>query len=289
MTSRTEEGSSHLSRLIATAHAVADADPDQIEAQARLLGESRRYLAPIAWAAGAVVLLVRGVQLLVLNWRLSLIELVPAAWVWLTMWDLRRDVLRADLFRDITTGQVTALTLLTITMSIAAFWCNTVFGFAVSQERPLIRPAARAARAHLPRIVMSGVFLGILLAVGAIMIPRIESWVLYAIAIGSLYAVMLISFVAIPARILGARKQRRRPKEAIGGWTVGGALSAVAMTPGFLLDRIGLILIGVPGLAIPGFILLSIGVGLFAAGMSSVRAVKLSMQLDTSDVGSSET
>ncbi len=289
MTSPTGDGSSRLSRLAATALAVADADPEQIEAQARHLGESRRYLAPIAWAAGALVLLVRGIKLLILNWRLSLVQLVPAAWVWLIMWDLRRDALRADLFRDLTVGQVSALILLAIIASIAAFWCNTVFGFAVTQEgRPRIRPAARAARVHLRRIVVSGVCLGLLLALGAIVIPRIDSWPLYALAIGGLYAALLISFVSIPARILGAKKQRRGPKETIGSWTIGGALSAVAMTPGFVLDRIGLILLGIPGLAIPGFVLLSIGTGLFAAGMSSVRAVKLSMKLDTPDTASFE-
>jgi hypothetical protein len=48
----------------------------------------------------------------------------------------------------------------------------------------------------------------------------------------AVYALMLVSFVAVPARILGAKKKRLRPKEAAGRWTVGGALSAVAMTPG---------------------------------------------------------
>src|SRR5262249_14233783 len=84
----------------------------------------------------------------------------------------------------------------------------------------------------------------------------------------------------VPARILGAKKQRLKPKEAVGHWTVGGALSAVAMTPGFILDRIGLILLGVPNLHALGFVLLSIGTELYAAGMSSVKAVKLSMKLE---------
>jgi hypothetical protein len=59
----------------------------------------------------------------------------------------------------------------------------------------------------------------------------------------------------------------------------GSALSAVAMTPGFILDRIGLILLGATGLHVLGLFLLSIGTALYAAGMSSVRAVKLTMKL----------
>jgi hypothetical protein len=52
------------------------------------------------------------------------------------------------------------------------------------------------------------------------------------------------------------------------------------MTPGFVLDRIGVTLIGVSKLRLFGFLILSIGVALYAAGLSSVRAVKLSMKLD---------
>jgi hypothetical protein len=38
--------------------------------------------------------------------------------------------------------------------------------------------------------------------------PRIQSGLLYPAAIGGVCALMLVSFVAIPARILGAKKQR---------------------------------------------------------------------------------
>jgi hypothetical protein len=44
--------SSALAKVMSAAHAVADANPAEIEAAARQLGESRRYLAPLAWAAG---------------------------------------------------------------------------------------------------------------------------------------------------------------------------------------------------------------------------------------------
>jgi hypothetical protein len=46
------------------------------------------------------------------------------------------------------------------------------------------------------------------------------------------------------------------------------------MMPGFLLDRLGLVLLGVSGLRVLGFVLLSIGTARHAAGMSSVRAPK---------------
>jgi hypothetical protein len=269
------------SRVAATARAVADADPAAIESAARTFGESRRYLAPLAWAAGALVLLVRGIKLLLLNWRLTLIELVPAAWLWLIMWDLKQHALRGAAFRDLTVGGIVVVGVIAVAASIASFWCNTVFAFAISNPHPLIRPAVAQARPHMRRLVVAGAALGVLLTIGAFVLPRIGPTWLFVLAIGGLYAVTLISFVAVPARVIGVKKQKLPPREALGRMTVGGALSAVAMTPGFLLDRLGLLLIGVPGLHIVGFVLLSIGTALYAAGMSSVRAVKLSMKLDT--------
>jgi hypothetical protein len=53
------------------------------------------------------------------------------------------------------------------------------------------------------------------------------------------------------------------------------------MTPGFVLDRIGIVLLGVSGLHVLGLLFLSVGSALYAAGMSSVRAVKLTMKLGT--------
>lgn len=267
-------------RLASAARAVADADPADIEAAARQLGESRRYLAPVAWAAGALVLLVRGVKLLLLNWRLTLVEFVPAAWLWLVMWDLKQHALRHAAFRELTVGGTITLFVLAIAISVASFWCNTVFGFAIGRPRPRIRPAARQARPYRLPIVGAGVALGTLLGVSAIGIPRVETRWLYLAWLGGLYALMLTSFVVVPARIIGLRKQKLPPRQAIGRLTVGGALSAIAMTPGFVLDRIGLILIGSSHLRILGFVLLSIGTALYAAGMSSVRAVKLTMKLD---------
>jgi hypothetical protein len=273
------KSASALAKVVATARAVADADPNTIEASARQLGESRRYLAPVAWAAGALVLLVRGIKLLLLNWRLTLIELVPAVWVWLVMWDLKQHALRGAPFRDLTVGGVIGITLVAIAASIAAFWCNTVFAFAITHPQPRLRPAEQQARPYLARIACFGAGLGAILTFAAIVVPRIGPTWLYVLTLGALYAVMLISFVTVPARILGAKKQKLPPKQLIGRWTVGSALSAIAMTPGFVLDRIGLILLGVPGLRVLGFVLLTVGTALYAAGMSSVRAVKLSMKL----------
>ena len=267
-----------VGRMVQFARAVADADAAQIESTTRQLGESRRYLAPVGWAAGTIVLVVRGIKLLVMNWRLTLIELVPAVWVWIVMWDMKQHALRAVPFRQITLGGLLLVTLIAVLACIAALWCNTVFGFAITRPEPLIAPAVQQAKPFLGRITRFGIALGVLLSVSAMAFPRIDSGLLALLAISAVTAVMLIAFVAVPARILGARKQRLPPKQALGSWATGGALSAVAMAPGFILDRIGLLMMGVKGLHLLGLVVLSIGTALYAAGMSSVKAVKLTMR-----------
>jgi hypothetical protein len=273
-----------FAELVRLARAVADADPATIEAAAHHFGESRPFLAPVGWAAGTIVLLIRGVKLLLINWRLTLIQIVPAAWVWLTMWDLKQHTLRGVPFRHITAGGMVLLLVASIMLSIVAFWCNTVFAFAIdAPPPPRIRPATRKANTHWARITVFGTLVGAALALAAGVIPRINIGWLYVISLGAVLSVMLISFVAVPARIIGRRPQKLPPKQAIGRTLTGWALSGVAMTPGFILDRIGLILLGVPGLHVLGFVLLSLGTALYAAGMSSVKAVKMSIKLAAPD------
>ena len=158
--------------------------------------------------------------------------------------------------------------------------CNTVFALAIdAPPPPRIRPAIGPAREYRSRIVAFGVVLGCALASAAIVVPRLNTRGLFALTLGAVLAFMLISFVAVPAGIIGLRRQRLPPKQAVIRLAAGGALSAIAMTPGLILDRIGLILLGVRGLHIIGFVLLSLGTALYAAGMSSVKAVKMTMKL----------
>jgi hypothetical protein len=270
-----------LRRLI---RAIADVDPVAIERAARRLGGSRRILTPLAWTAGTVVLLIRGVKLLILNWRLSLIQLVPAAWVWLATWDLKRHLLHEKSFLHLHLGVQLVLAVVVVLISVAAFWCNAVFAFAIDgPPPPRIAPAVRQARRSTRMVVLSGLVVGGALAFATIVVPRIAGPWVFSLVLSVVLGVMLISFVAVPARIIGVKKQKLPPTEALSRVAVSGTLSAVAMTPGFLLDRLGLILLGFHHFHIIGFAMLSIGTALYAAGMSSVKAVKLTMKLTPDD------
>jgi hypothetical protein len=263
--------------------AIVNADPAAIEAASRQLGESRKYLAPVAWAAGTLVLLVQGIKLLILNWRLSLVQLIPAAWVWLASWDLKQHLLHGMSFAKLPFLARAALAIAIVAFTIAAFWCNTVFAFAIDHPPPpRILPAWRRAREGRRQVLQWGLTVGGALAFATVVVPRFAGVWLFSLILSAVLAVMLISFVAVPARIIGVTRQKLPPREAIGRVAAGGTLSAVAMAPGFLLGRVGLILLGLHHFHILGFIMLSIGTALYAAGMSSVKAVKLSMKLTPS-------
>ena len=269
-----------MKALGALAMSIADVDPHAVESGARRMGESRRWLAPLAWAAGTLVLLLRGIRLLIVNWRLSLLQLIPAAWIWLAMWDLKGHALYGSSFRHFNWPGAVALTVAILAITYFSFWCNTVFAFALDgPPPPKIAPAIRLARGARNTTRRWGMTVGVALVIAAVVMPRTGRLFLFSLVLSVVTALMMVTFVAVPARILGIQKQKLPPKGAIGRMAAGGALSAVAMTPGFLLSRIGLLMLGVRGLHILGFILLSVGSALYAAGMSSVKVVKMSMKL----------
>ena len=265
--------------------AVADVDPASIATSAERFGQSRSYLAPVAWAAGTLVLTLRGVKLLIFNWRLLFIQLVPAAWIWIVMYDLKQHTLRGVPFADLDLRARLVIWAVAIAWSIAAFWCNTVFAYAIDgRPPPRIRPAIHRTRRHWPAILASGAVLGGMLGLAAVTIPRLDRFWLFVVCLSAVLGIMMISFVAVPARLIGRRTRKLPPREAIGRTVTGWGISAIGMTPGVLLDRLGLLMIGVPGLRVVGFLVLSLGTALYAAGMSSVKAVKLSIKLGTDDL-----
>jgi hypothetical protein len=60
-----------------------------------------------------------------------------------------------------------------IAFTIAAFWCNTIFAFAIdAPPPPRIAPAARQARSRWRTVLASGLVVGGILAIAVITIPR---------------------------------------------------------------------------------------------------------------------
>src|SRR5262245_37310939 len=69
--------------------AIQDGDDASVEAAVRQLSSRRRLFAPLGMVVGAFVMLFQGLKLLISNWRLTLVQVLPAMWIWAAMLDFK--------------------------------------------------------------------------------------------------------------------------------------------------------------------------------------------------------
>ena len=138
--------------------AVRDSDRAVVDEMIMRLSRSRPWLARLALAVGAFAMLFDGVKLLFTNWRLTLVQVLPAMWIWAAMFDLKAHVLRGKSFHQLTgPAVVIPLVLGVAAVTAASFYLNAVFAFAIAQPgQPKIRPAFTQARRHLPVVLAWG-------------------------------------------------------------------------------------------------------------------------------------
>ena len=136
-----------LSARIGTlVRAIQDNDEARIEDAILRLSRSRHIFAPLGFAVGAFVMLFNGLRLLVTNWRLTLVQILPAMWIWLAMLDLKAHTLHGKSFNVLRGPVLIPLGLLIVAITVASFFLNAVFAFAVSRPgRPEVRPAVAQA------------------------------------------------------------------------------------------------------------------------------------------------
>src|SRR4029079_6401712 len=110
-----------------------------------------------------------------------------------------------------------------------------------------------------------------------LLMPRLEAdWLWVALLI--MFGVQIYLFVARSGALLGVGKTGTRRERTTRTVTTS-ALSGVAALPGFLLNRIGWLLLGAGWLGIVGVALLAVGAVLHVTASSSMRVVKLSLRL----------
>jgi len=243
------------------------------------LSRSRPWLAPLALAAGALVMLFDGVRLLFTNWRLPLIQVLPAMWIWAAMYDLKLHLLRGRSVHVLTgPGVVIPVVLGIAAITAASFYLNAVFAFAIIQPgRPHIRPAFTRARSHLAVVLGSGTIVGILLGLSTVVVAR---WGVFwfGLSLSIVVAIMMICYVAVPSRLIGIKPiQSKRDK--LTASAVGAVIGVVACSPSYALGRVGVVMLGSSTLFILGVILFAVGVMLQAGATGAVKAIKMSAKL----------
>jgi hypothetical protein len=280
--SRRRPGRQLVRRLVA---AIRDNDERTVEEAVLQLAGARRIYAPLALAVGAFVMLFSGLRLLVTNWRLMLVQVLPAMWIWAATFDLRAHALHGKEFNIIRGPVVLVLFAAVVVITIAAYYLNAVFAFAISQPGPAdLRAGFHQARRHARAVTGWGSGVGLALAVATMLAPR---WGLgwFALLLGIVVAVMMVCYVAVPARIAGlpaaapltAARPGRRAKLAAAAVT--GLFGAIVCAPPYAIARGGILLLGSSALFPLGVALLVIGLMLEAGATGAVKAIKVSAKL----------
>lgn len=270
-------GRKSLERLRWVVHAIEQEEQIVLE-RVLELSRRRRLFAPLALTVGAFAMLFDGLRLLVTNWRLTLVQVLPAVWIWLAMYDLRAKVLYGNSLPQLRGAVLVPIGLAVLAITVASFFLNAVFAFAIAAPgKPAIRPAYEAARGRQRAICAWGVLVGAPLAIALTVGPRWQKpW--FALVLGVTIGVMMVCYVAVPSRLIGVRPRRSR-REKLTSSLLGTALSATVCTPPYLLGRLGILMLGSKVLAAPGVVLLVVGFGLQAGATGAVRAIKMSLSL----------
>jgi hypothetical protein len=259
--------------------AVRSTDSASVESALRDLGARRRWLAPLVFAAGTVAVVFDGVLLLLRNWQLTLLQLFPAVWIWIMTWNMKNHRLSKPTF---STADVIPIAVGVLLAAQVAYWSNATFAYTMAQSATAdIRAAFGEARGHWRLVGGLALLTGGLQAVIWLLIPRLKAdWLWVALLV--MFVVQVYLFIAIPCWLVGARKTGSRRDRTLRSLTTG-VLSGVASMPGFLLNRIGWLLLGSGPLGIIGGALVAVGAVLHVTASSSVRVVKLSLRLRSDD------
>jgi hypothetical protein len=257
--------------------AVEEEDESLVEEILRLSGR-RRLFAPLAYTVGAFAMLIQGLRRLLANWRLIPLEVLPAVWLWLAFFDLRQHLLRRETFISAHEDALIPIALAIVAVTIGALFLNVVFAFAVTQHgEPSIRTAFATARRRALSILVTGAFVGALLAVSATIGARWPApW--FTLALGVSVGLMMIVYLSLPSRLLRVRASRSRRDRFVAS-ALGGVLAAVVSAPPYVIARLGVLMLGSSLLLVPGYLLLTVGVLLQASGTGAVRAIRMSSAL----------
>jgi hypothetical protein len=225
-------------------------------------------------------MLFQGLKLVVSDWRLTVVQILPAMWIWAALLDLKLHVLKGAEFR-LWHGSLAVVVIAVVALlSVAAFYLNSVFAFALTSfGKPDLRSGFVHARRHLRLVAPAGFCVGVALGFSAIVVPR---WGLgwFALSMSIVIAVMMLTYVTLPSRLVGL-KSSFSGRDKLAATAVAGAIGAAVCTPAYMMGRFGVLLLGSHALVVfvLGIVLLSVGFTLQAGATGAVKAIKMSAKL----------
>jgi len=253
-----------------------EADDEAMVERVLQLSRAHRALGPLALTTGAFAMLFHGLKLLVSNWRLILIQALPAMWIWLAVSDLKVHVLHGNSFRVVRGPVLIPIVLAIVVVTAAAFFLNTVFAFAIARSsHPNIRLAFADARRQSALVLAVGSVVGLLLALSTTVVTRWgRPW--FTLSLGIVVGLMMVLYVALPARLIGSKPTHSK-RDKLAASAIGAVVSVAVCTPPYVLGRVGILLFG--PVLILGVVLLVIGATLQAGATGAMSAIKMSASL----------
>ena len=235
-----EDSATSLRRQV---EAIRHGDEEALLRALQRFADEHPRLAVFAFAFGGVAMLFAGLRLLVTNWRLTVVQLLPATWIWLAMYDLRLHLLRDSSAVELSGPVLIPIGVAVAAITAACFFLNAVFAFAIAQSgTPQVRIAIVEARPHLRTILGAGTAVGVALAICTTVLPRADRfW--FVLCLGVVVGIMMVAYVAVPARLIGLQTARS-PRDRLAATAVGSLLGVLVSVPPYLLGRIGLVMIG---------------------------------------------
>ena len=267
-----------LDRVRSLVEAIRHGDDALVERAVLALSRSRRYLAPLAFLVGAFAMLFTGLRMLVTNWRLLLIEILPAMWIWLAMLDLKVRVLKGHSFTILHGPILIPLVLLVAGITALSFYMNAVFAFAIARPGPAqIRPGFAEARRHLGPILAWGLSIGVALGIATLVFPRWGRW-WFAVSLSLVIGVMMLTYVTVPSRLVGLQSTYSK-RDKLSATIVGGIVGVVVCSPAYALGRLGVFLLDSRRLFWLAVLVLAIGIAFQAGATGAIKAIKMSAKL----------
>jgi hypothetical protein len=258
--------------------AIRDGDDTLVEAAVLELSRRRRYLAPLAFLVGAFAMLFTGLKLLFTNWRLMLIEILPAMWIWLAMVDLKAHLLHGRTLTVLRGPVLIPLVVLVAAITAFSFYLNAVFAFAIAKPgEAQIRAGFSEARSHLRVILAWGLTIGGALGIAALVFPRWGKW-WFAVSLSLVIGAMMLTYVTVPSRMVGMQSTYSK-RDKLSATVVGGIVGVIVCTPAYALGRIGILMLGSHRLFAFGVIFLALGLTLQAGATGAIKAIKMSAKL----------
>jgi hypothetical protein len=282
---RWRRAASAARRIVLHARTMSD---DELAAAITQFRVGRVLAGPLAFAVGAVLLVIHSVLLLLTNWRLVALELFPALWLATVLWDWRFHVVYGNDLTALHGPWAIAIAGFVVLATLFSYWCNIAFAYAANGEEPTAIAALRRAGSHWRLVLVAGLAVGVVHAWVSVRGP-IRGLTTFALGLGAVAIANLYLYSALPAQAIGLDRRRGTSKDLVTETITFGALSVIVSTPGIVLAVVARVLLLVPLLQILGGFVLAAAVVLQIAAASSSRAVSLSAKVTSGGEGSEPT